>query len=147
MAFLSIRIKVSSHTTIFRLIFSFDTVFNKNRSVWTQKSKVKLKHCFKIGWHPISVRQSNENCMARMVKIRNFFKIEWKLWLGEHVAIRLSCSTDAESFKIQTENCIKWPHFTTWLDNSQDFSDCYPVYRRNLVNSYSSLDKLVTYWI
>lgn len=67
-------------------------------------TKVKLKHCFKIGWHPISVRQSNENCMARTVKIRNFFKIEWKLGLGEHVAIRLSCSTDAESFKIQTKS-------------------------------------------
>ena len=74
MAFLSIRIKVPSHPTIFRLIFPFDAVSTKNRSVWTQKSKVKLKHCFKIGWHPISGRQSNEHCMARTVKIRIFFQ-------------------------------------------------------------------------
>lgn len=126
MAFLSIRIKVPSHTTIFCLIFPFDTVSTKILAYEHKSQKSNWNIVLKL----VGILFLSDSLMRivwlRTVKIRNFFKIEWKLRLGEHVAIRLSCSTDAESFKIQTENRIKWPHLTTWLDNSQD---CVILYR------------------
>ena len=45
-------------------------------------SKVESKCIFKIGWHRISIRQSDENIVKMVNEIKNCMKIELKLKVG-----------------------------------------------------------------
>ena len=58
----------------------------------SRMSKVESKRRSKICWHPISLRNSDENHMVRTVKeIKNRIKIAWKVGLGHSTYLCRSC--------------------------------------------------------
>lgn len=85
------------------LIFPFGA-FNKICIMETQTSNVESKHLFKIGWHPISIRQFDESG-KRPIKIESveswtvgtpdhstylcrnakLFENRWKIVSGDHI--------------------------------------------------------------
>jgi hypothetical protein len=76
---------------MFHLIFPFD-VFSTKMVLCVKKTpaKVKSKCIFKIDWRPISIRQSDENRIVKMVnEIKNCMKIELKVGLCEHFELSM----------------------------------------------------------
>lgn len=55
----------------------------------------------------ITIRQSDEkhiHVVRKVKEIKNCSKFKWKVGQCEHLAIRLTCAADGESFENWTEN-------------------------------------------